>query len=505
MTSEISDNDRDRATRLRRTAQTAPLSRVSDKERLAQWEGQSAAIYCRISHVDDDDQTGVDRQERICRDVADRLGLVVPPEQVFVDNNRSAWKRNRIRKGWDALLKAARNGTVKHIIAYHPDRLMRQPRDLEELLTISDDGSIMLHGQANRRDLSDADDRFFLRIEVAHACRSSDDASRRLQDAMLEQAQDGKPHGGRSFGYASGGVTIVKEEAKIIQEIFDRYLDGDSALTIALDFVERGVPGMTPKSKWSATRILRILDNRHLAGIRVFRGEEIGRGEWEPIIDEGRWAEVRERRTFRAAKHIKQSAPHRYYLLRGLVTCKRCGIRMSGQGGHYPTYTCNRASVLGEDRCVRRISAVKLEAFVLDAALNLLENLRISDDVPRTSLSDTAQEALDLELAELAELKDMWTARGCTTREYRQMRAVVEQRIAKIQTKAVIRPTATILKGLTGPNARTAWQQLSDEGDDDRQNAVLRFLFAAVIIDAASPERSGRFDYARIHIEPNPI
>jgi hypothetical protein len=30
---------------------------------------------------------------------------------------------------------------------------------------VSDEASITLHGQANRRDLSDPDDRFFLRIE----------------------------------------------------------------------------------------------------------------------------------------------------------------------------------------------------------------------------------------------------------------------------------------------------------------------------------------------------
>ena len=54
---------------------------------------------------------------------------------------------------------------------------MRQPRDLEELLTLSEEQDITLHGQANRRDLSDPDDRFFLRIEVAHACASITPAS----------------------------------------------------------------------------------------------------------------------------------------------------------------------------------------------------------------------------------------------------------------------------------------------------------------------------------------
>jgi site-specific DNA recombinase len=118
------------------------------------WTGQPAAVYCRISHAGDDDQTGVERQERICREVADRLGLVIEPGMVFVDNNRSAWRRNRKRQGWDQMLEAARAGLVRHIVAFHPDRLMRQPKDLEELLSIADDADITLHGQANRRDLS---------------------------------------------------------------------------------------------------------------------------------------------------------------------------------------------------------------------------------------------------------------------------------------------------------------------------------------------------------------
>jgi hypothetical protein len=66
------------------------------------WVGQPAAIYCRISRARDEDQTGVDRQERLCREVAERLGLVIAPGGVFVDNNRSAWQRNRNRPGWNA-------------------------------------------------------------------------------------------------------------------------------------------------------------------------------------------------------------------------------------------------------------------------------------------------------------------------------------------------------------------------------------------------------------------
>ncbi|MGV9243392.1 recombinase family protein [Streptomyces sp. NPDC003710] len=105
--------------------------------------GEPAAIYCRISHTKDEDQTGVDRQERICREVAERLQLRVEPAHVYVDNNRSAWQRNRKRPGWEEMLKAMGEGEIRHVIVYHPDRLMRQPRDLEELLSIADDKRIL--------------------------------------------------------------------------------------------------------------------------------------------------------------------------------------------------------------------------------------------------------------------------------------------------------------------------------------------------------------------------
>src|SRR5437868_4944208 len=248
------------------------------------WAGESAAIYCRISNARDEDQTGVDRQERLCREVAQRWGLVIASGAVLVDNNRSAWQRRRKRPGWDALLEVIRAGRVRHVIVYHPDRLMRQPRDLEELLTLSEEHDITLHGQANRRDLSDPDDRFFLRIEVAHACRSSDDTSRRLRDALEDRARAGRPHssGQRQYGYAGDAVTVIDEEAAIIREVYARYLEGASPGLIARELNERGevtVSGVP----WQPYAVRAVLASRHVTGIRVFRGEEVGEGDWPAI------------------------------------------------------------------------------------------------------------------------------------------------------------------------------------------------------------------------------
>ena len=242
------------------------------------WAGEAAAIYCRMSHAKDDDQVGVDRQERIAREIAGRLGLVVESRHVFVDNNRSAWRRNRKRRGWDALLAAVGAGQVRHVIAYHPDRLMRQPRDLEELLAVAEEKSVTLHGEANNRDLANPDDVFILRIEVAHACRSSDDTSRRLKSAMVDRAGDGLPHAGqRRYGYTPDGMTIVAEEAEVVREIFAGFLDGQGPEPIAQELNRRQVP--TARGKvWTSDTVLSVLDSRHVAGILVFRGRRSGPG-----------------------------------------------------------------------------------------------------------------------------------------------------------------------------------------------------------------------------------
>ena len=84
-------------------ARDRAVSRIADAERAERsrdsWQGEAAAIYCRVSHIKDKDQTSGDRQERIARATAENLGLIVA--HVLIDPNRSAWKRDRKRQGWD--------------------------------------------------------------------------------------------------------------------------------------------------------------------------------------------------------------------------------------------------------------------------------------------------------------------------------------------------------------------------------------------------------------------
>jgi hypothetical protein len=114
------------------------------------------------------------------------------------------------------------------------------------------------------------------------------------------------------------------------------------------------------------------------------------------------------------------------------------------------------------------------------------------------------QATITADEAELAELKDMWAHRELSTREYRAMRKIIEDHISALRRKTIVRPTVKVFSGLAWPGARAAWDALAASGDLQRMNAVLRFLFAAVIIDAHHG-KPGSFDYSPIDIEPNPL
>ena len=254
--------------------------------------------------------------------------------------------------------------------------------------------------------------------------------------------------------------------------------------------------------------VLRLLDSRHVAGIRVFRGEEIGPGNWPR--DHFRRGDVP--RGAGAPRLPVGGQPRGAVPAAEFLPAARAGVvrqvRHPDDGpadspNHRPVYVCtNFRPASGAEKCYRRAGGATLERFVKDAAIDLLERLDVSGAVSASVLSDADNAAIDADSAELTELKAMWDAREITTSEYREMRKTVDDRIRKIEAKTVIRPAVEVLEGMTGTDARRTWEAHEAAGNVERLNAVLRFLFAAIRI-AESTAPNGRFDYGRIEIEQN--
>jgi site-specific DNA recombinase len=464
-------------------------------------DAELTAVYCRKSRKGDKQQITVSRQRRLALDDCAELGLSVNPKNIFIDNGASAWLRNRKRPGWDALMQAARRGDVKHIVCYHPDRLMRQPWDLEELLKISDEYGIMLYGRVNRRNLQDADDRYAIRIEIAHACRSSDDTSRRLKDQKRERAESGLPNGARPYGYAPGGLKIVEAEAVIVREIFGRFTQGETPYAIAADLNGRGI--CTAKGKaWTEATVRRQLCNKHVAGICWHDGREVAAGKWPPLIARAEWDFAQELLAFRSpAAGSAGGRERRVYLLRGLVTCGNCGTAMPGAS--HTVYRCTRAQRQDGHRCARTMKAEPLELFVEEAAVRLLTGLAVNPRRSPSASVDAAEREIASDQQQIRDLHGMWLSKEIDTAEYRRDRRVIQARIRENEKKTIVTmKSADAIADLTGPRAKDKWAGLTAE----RKNSVLRFLFSAVIIGPPGESvQPGTIDFGRIVIEEHEL
>src|SRR5262249_20131862 len=145
-------------------------------------EAHRAAIYCRISKDDEGDELGVRRQEKLCRELAGRLGWDVAG--VYQDDNISAFKRAKRRPHFERLCADIAAGRIDSILTYNPDRLCRDDlRGLENLIDLLNDNAVAVATvRSGEFDLSTAHGRAQARMAGVWARMESEKMAERLQD-----------------------------------------------------------------------------------------------------------------------------------------------------------------------------------------------------------------------------------------------------------------------------------------------------------------------------------
>jgi DNA invertase Pin-like site-specific DNA recombinase len=221
-----------------------------------------AAIYCRISKDREAEGLGVERQRADCEALAARLGWAVAG--TFTDDDRSAYS-GKPRPAYRDMLAAIEVGTVGAVLAWHPDRLHRSPRELEDFIDLIERHAAAVQTvTAGAYDLTTPTGRMQARIVGNVARFESEHRSERLRRKMDQLVADGQPHvgGTRPFGYRrvtgpDGRPTkpvafdVVPEEAALILEATDE-ASGGSSPTGALVVSSR--PTASPGSRARSAR-----------------------------------------------------------------------------------------------------------------------------------------------------------------------------------------------------------------------------------------------------------
>jgi len=416
------------------------------------------AFYGRISMLHERNQEAVDRQERLAREWAERNGREIL-DPLYLDENISALRR-KVRPGFAALCDAIRSGSVRALIAYHPDRLTRNTRELEDLIDLLDEHAVeVVTVTAGEYDLTTPSGRMAARVVGAVATHESEHKAERVSDKHEDLARQGLRAGGpRPWGYADNACSAIYEpEAVLIREAAERVLNDESLRSIARSWEERGLT-TSRGGRWDSKALGGKLRSSHLKGVRTYYGVETpGRyrapdgsiREIEPILSAEQWDHVQAILDAPGRAERKPAVP---YLLNGLVFDEE-GTMMRGLIGararYYATAETGRVQAREDD----------LDEIVTARFLAWLSRAK-----PTTAPSDAERDELEAEIERLTarreEARKLFRDGIVSAAELAEDLRPLNAELDAVRSKlSLLSATAPRLRdGLSDPQrARAAW------------------------------------------------
>ena len=377
------------------------------------------AVYLRLSKPKSDEAKTTDSIESQ-RDTVHQFmrnsGVDPANALEFVDILSARKVRSAARPGFAAMLEQIEDGSITTIWTRHPDRLYRHLSDLESLVDTVEQTGVKVRSAWNGDvDLSTSTGRTAARITGAIAQGEVESMRERVQAKLAANRAAGRPHGGmRPFGWNRDG-SLREDEAELIRRAVQMILDGESVAATARMMEAAGAT--TDKGNpVSRQNILHIVKSPRLIGQTIHKGQPIGTGRYEPILDEETFGAVQTILS-NPARRTNGSVPtagrHPGNLLTQIAICGRCGSTMNattatdtkgydpargyrrqGSGKTYRRYKCR-------NRCLS-ISRDLLDAQAVAAMIRFYMHSDLADLAP-TAETGTELVRLRAELGKIEE------------------------------------------------------------------------------------------------------
>jgi site-specific DNA recombinase len=378
---------------------------------------QRTALYARVSTTRQQEDRTVASQVAALEKAAEGMGLVVPAEQRYVDEGYSGSRLDR--PGLDALRDAAADGLLDLVLVYAPDRLARNY--VHQQIVLEELGKRGVQVHFLERPVSQKPEDLLL-VQMQGVIAEYERAK------ILERTRRGRLHKVRSgqmlpfyippYGYRvvrtpqepQGMVVLDEVEAEQVRQMYHWVLEENlSARQVAKRLNAQGVRPRKAQL-WVQSTVYTILTNPAYAGMATYgkrepveptRPKHPGKYrknaksssrarpkvQWlqvpvPALVGEEEQREVRER-----LSHNKILSPRNVrhdYLLRTLVVCGQCGLRMASgrmtssyHPYEYHYYACEHRAPVDTgrpERCTaRRVRAPELDAVVWKALCDWLQ------------------------------------------------------------------------------------------------------------------------------------
>lgn len=347
--------------------------------------GGRAAIYCRVSTVDQGNGASLHTQRAECLRYCQAVGLTAVAD--FQDL-QSGMKADR--EHYQEMLGQARNDAFDVIVIWKLDRFGRdrlesgfQVRELQKIGVRVDSATEPNDSPLLRHILMDFAEEESRRISVRVAANKRTRAQNGLRTSI-------PPFGYSNVAHPGGGKTLEpNQDAPIVTEVFEMYASGKHTLADLRDYIKTA--SSSPKQPGTRAGVHHLLKNPVYAGtvrygywaksrIQLKSKSERQEGVFEvsghhpPLVDSDTFHKVQLR--LQSNRPQGQGRPHAKFLFGGLVRCA-CGYRFSAKtarGGTQVNYYCVRKNDAG-DCDSHSINENRIRAAVLRPIENVMAKL----------------------------------------------------------------------------------------------------------------------------------
>lgn len=266
---------------------------------------ERAAIYARTSSPNQVFGRSLDEQVRQCWQRCEMVGWEVT--NVFRDEAESA--KDTERPMFQVMERKSEQDQFDVIVFWKLDRLSRSIMHAVQLEHQFRELGIALHSVTEQLDTTTAAGRFNFR-NIANAAEFERDLiKQRTQMGFKALALEGKwPNDTPPLGYRKRDddrLEVLDEEAQLVREIFDAYIEARSMPQVAFDLNARGI---TTKdgNEWTARAVRDVLGNEIYIGVYSVSGVEEAAEEYA-IVDEEVFERVQEvRHRFQRGRDAKR-------------------------------------------------------------------------------------------------------------------------------------------------------------------------------------------------------
>lgn len=299
-----------------------------------------AVAYARYSSAGQRD-VSIEQQLQDIRAFAQREGYTIVHE--YADHAKSGYKNVSARLEFQRMLEDAKTGSFGTVIAWKVDRFGRNRRDSAVYKgQLRDRGVDVIYAMEPIPEGAAGvlTEGMLESIAEWYSRNLSENVNRGLRDNALK----GLCNGSSTYGYhrgSDGRLALDPDQAAVVRLVFDQYLSGYSAASIADSLNASGLKASRGK-RFTLAMILRMISNERYTGVYIWR--DIRVPDAVPVIvSHEEWERAQEMKR-KTGRHIEKSPAD--FILTGKVFCGFCGKPMVGDSGRshsgsvYYYYTC---------------------------------------------------------------------------------------------------------------------------------------------------------------------